>query len=337
MSQSNIEWTDWTDNPIGVKGSLSNFCVKVSPGCKNCYAEKMARRLSAISKDLTWKPYKATGEPPEMELRRHVLEGWRKMKKPRKIFVGSMTDIFASWVKYTWLIEILDTMIACPHLTFQILTKRSDRMKRVIDTYLSDKKLDCLPQNIWVGVSAESQEYLDRRLEHLLTIRCAIRFLSCEPLLGPLNLALDGTVPKDWGYGYKHVSDLLHWVIVGGESGPGARPMHPAWVREIRNQCIASQVPFFFKQWGGYADGSNWPATKSGPRTNHIVILNNGEYQDYNAFDLQRKHIAKWNDMQPTVMHKNKNKGFNAIDNTQHLVFPQYRFFLDLPDEYEVK
>lgn len=240
MAKSHIEWTDWTGNPIGIKGSKANYCIKISPGCKHCYAEIMSRRLAAISGDTGWAPYKVMDVPPEMELRHKVLQEWRKMKKPRKIFVGSMTDLFADFVEDTWIYEILDTMIVCPHITFQILTKRAERMRTLIKEYCIWTNIVQLPPNIWCGVSAENQEYADKRIPHLLDTKCSVRFLSCEPLLGPLQLQ---------SYLYQHE---IHQVIVGGESGFEARHTHPGWLKFIQMQCKASCVPFFFKQWGNW-------------------------------------------------------------------------------------
>lgn len=247
MAKSHIEWTDWTSNPIGIKGSKANYCIKVSPGCKHCYAEIMSRRLAAISHDKRWLKYNI-GVTPEMELRQHVLDEWFKMKKPRKIFVGSMTDIFGDWVKTDWLYQIFHVMEACPHLTFQILTKRPEIMSKFVDGWCHTMQKKSLPKNIWCGTSVENQKYADERIPYLLNTKCMVRFLSCEPLLGPLQLQ---------GYLYYLWDDdtiirRIHQVIVGGESGFEARLTYPQWVDFIRIQCKKIGIPFFFKQWGNW-------------------------------------------------------------------------------------
>lgn len=267
MSNSKIEWTDWTDNPIGLKGSMANYCVKVSPACKNCYAESMSRRLSAMGEDPMFYPYKVMDAPPEMELRRKVIDGWARMKKPRKIFVGSMTDIFADWVPDAWLIEIFDAMCAARRQTFQVLTKRALRMRLFINEYCKDKGLIAIPPHIWVGVTVESQENYENRIQHLLGARVSIRWLSIEPLLGPINMRLNEAVEFDVsGFINKSVGQMLHWVVVGGESASveKCRPMHPEWARYIRDQCQTEGIPFFFKQSGSWTPLSKRPDKMAG-------------------------------------------------------------------------
>lgn len=209
-----IEWTEATWNPV-------TGCDKVSPGCKNCYAERMARRLQAAGT----LHYKDGFEPTLHHDVLHVPLGW---KKPRVIFVNSMSDLFHDAVPLDFIQRVFAVMHAVPHHQFQILTKRADRL-RDLDAVLPWRS------NIWMGVSVESADYLSR-IRLLRQTRAHIKFLSLEPLLGPLpQLNLRG----------------IDWVIVGGESGPYARPMSPTWVRAIKAQCLAAKVPFFFKQWGG--------------------------------------------------------------------------------------
>jgi protein gp37 len=213
-TQSRIEWTEMTWNPV-------TGCTKVSPGCMHCYAERMALRLQAMGNAR----YRGG-----FALRTHddALEapfGWRA---PRKVFVNSMSDLFHKDVPLAFIRRVFDVMNRCPQHQFQILTKRAARLRQLAG------ELDWTP-NVWMGVSVEDQRRARRAVE-LAHVPARIRFLSVEPLLGPIPaLPLDG----------------IQWVIVGGESGPSARPMDPAWVDSILEQCRARGVAFFFKQWGG--------------------------------------------------------------------------------------
>jgi protein gp37 len=213
-THSSIEWTEATWNPL-------TGCDKVSPGCKNCYAERMAKRLQAMGQ-----PNYANGFG--LTLHEHALAlplGW---KKPQMIFVNSMSDLFHAEVPMPFIQKVFAVMRRADWHTFQVLTKRSQRLLE------SDAEIDW-PANVWMGVSIENQRYAFRA-EHLRQTGAKIKFLSLEPLLGPLtNLNLHG----------------IDWVIVGGESGPRSRPLEERWVLEIRDQCLAAHVPFFFKQWGG--------------------------------------------------------------------------------------
>jgi protein gp37 len=207
-TQSNIEWTENTWNPV-------TGCTKVSQGCKNCYAERMARRLRAMGAERYRNGFGVTLHPDLVDLPR----AWRK---PRKVFVNSMSDLFHDEVPIEFIQRIFDTMNVCPHHTFQILTKRSGRLVDV-SSRLS------WPRNVWMGVSVENAEVIDR-VHDLARVPAAVRFLSCEPLIGPLDdLPLTS----------------IHWVIVGGESGPRARPMAKEWVESIFAQCRRANVRFF--------------------------------------------------------------------------------------------
>jgi protein gp37 len=213
-SRSNIEWTESTWNPL-------TGCTKISPGCKHCYAERMALRLQAMRQ-----PKYATGF--ELAMHEQVLEHPLRWEKSQMIFVNSMSDLFHPDVPLDFIERTFDVMNRASWHTFQILTKRSSRLLEL------DPSLNWRP-NIWMGVSVENENYVFR-IDHLRQTRAHTKFLSLEPLLGPLpDLDLDG----------------IDWVIVGGESGPGARPMREEWAVNIRNQCLAANVPFFFKQWGG--------------------------------------------------------------------------------------
>ena len=211
---SKIEWTESTWNPI-------TGCTKLSPGCKNCYAERMAHRLQAMRNPNYLNGFHLT-------LHEHSLEIPIHWKKPRTIFVNSMSDLFHQDVPLDFIHKVFDIMQRAHWHTFQVLTKRSKRMCEL------DKCINW-PINVWMGVSIENRDYTFR-INHLLQTGAHIKFLSLEPLLGPLpEMSLEG----------------IDWVIVGGESGPGARPMKREWVTNIKDQCHSNRTPFFFKQWGG--------------------------------------------------------------------------------------
>lgn len=214
-TNSAIEWTGSTWNPV-------TGCKKISPGCKHCYAERMALRLKAMGQ-----PNYARGF--DLALHEHALELPLSWKKPQTIFVNSMSDLFLEGVPTEFIHKVFDVMRKAHWHTFQVLTKRSGRLHEL------SPELPWAP-NIWMGVSVENADYTFR-INHLRESGACIKFLSIEPLLGPLpDLDLRE----------------IDWVIVGGESGPGARPMKPEWVLDIRDQCRQAKVPFFFKQWGGF-------------------------------------------------------------------------------------
>jgi len=220
MSHSAIEWTESTWNPL-------TGCTKVSAGCAHCYAEVMARRLKAMelargnTRGKYRRGFKLTMHPSELG---RPLE-W---KKPQNIFVNSMSDLFHEDVTLDFILKIFETMNAASWHRYQILTKRSERL-RELDTHLP------WAPHIWMGTTVENEDCISR-IDDLRASSAHIKFLSLEPLLGPLpDLDLAG----------------IDWAIVGGESGPGARPMAESWVRDIRKQCSRAGVPFFFKQWGG--------------------------------------------------------------------------------------
>ncbi len=211
---SSIEWTQATWNPV-------TGCTKVSPGCAHCYAETFAERFRGVP-----------GHPYErgfdLQLRPERLEQPVAWARPRLIFVNSMSDLFHEGVPLDYVRAVFDVMGRAHWHTFQVLTKRSSRLAELA-TLLP------WPDNVWMGVSVENQRWTCR-IADLRQVPAAVRFLSCEPLLGPLQLDLRG----------------IHWVIVGGESGRRARPMKPDWARSIRDQCHRAGVPFFFKQWGAH-------------------------------------------------------------------------------------
>jgi protein gp37 len=311
---TSIEWTNDVWNPL-------RGCTRISPGCENCYAERIAARFSGPGM-----PYeglaKMTEHGPrwtgEIRLLSKELDKPLHWKKPRLVFVNSMSDLFHEKVPFEFIDQVFATMAWCPQHVFQILTKRPERMQRYSAELASLSRqargvrmarskgwnvsddtpggMDWPLPNVWLGVSVENQEYADLRIPHLLKTPAAVRFLSCEPLLGELDLhrylhqpwlceycyttAYDNVLPEGWGLAWGSAicpdcgpkvqrdggisvvkgglyatgpdprpwKSPIHWVIAGCESGPGARPMDEDWVRSLRDQCVASEVPFFFKQ-----------------------------------------------------------------------------------------
>jgi protein gp37 len=235
--KTKIEWTDETANPIK-RADGGNYCEKISPGCANCYASTLNSRGDRFGGN--GQPFGGVCEVrPEMALNVDMLQSWARMRKSRRIFVGSMTDIFGEWV-HDWMLFALFDAMANSVATFQLLTKRPLRMSQVVSFWLRLSGRGMLPANIWVGTSAEDQKRLDERLIWLTRTLAQVRFLSLEPLLGPIELA---------GPYRPNIHDV-DWVIVGGESGPNARPLQIEWIREISGQCKAANIPLFVKQLG---------------------------------------------------------------------------------------
>lgn len=301
-AKTSIEWTDASWTPIRaraweqsgdgvVKERIGWHCEKVSAGCKNCYAEPINRRLGT---GLDYKPSHLMRADVSVFLDETMLLAPLKWRKARRIFVCSMTDLFADFVTDEMIDRVFAVMALCPQHTFQVLTKRPERMRAYFAAIAADPDRDArsklaiaglggallasleaaarmdrgpLP-NVWLGVSVEDQEAADARIPHLLATPATVRFLSCEPLLGPVDLT---AIPKMLRGGMLDVNALtgvesmtplepdlcrgsrVGWVIVGGESGHGARPMHPDWARSLRDQCAAAGVAFHFKQWGQWA------------------------------------------------------------------------------------
>lgn len=222
-SRSRIEWTETTWNP-------TTGCDRISAGCDHCYALTLAKRLQAMGSA----KYRNDGDPRTsgpgfgITTHEHTLADPLRWREPRLVFVNSMSDLFHARVPFEFIARVFDVMAATPRHTYQVLTKRALRLRRLAPRLP-------WPDNVWIGVSVESLEVADR-VDQLRQVPAAVRFLSCEPLLGPLHgLDLDG----------------IGWVIAGGESGPNARPMRADWARQLRDASQAAEVPFFFKQWGG--------------------------------------------------------------------------------------
>jgi protein gp37 len=236
--KSSIEWTDATWNPI-------TGCTKVSPGCDHCYAERIVER------------FKGKGAFATVVRSEDKLYAPLKWRTPRRVFVNSMSDLFHDDVPLSFIHRVWSVMARAPQHTFQILTKRHGRMRSIVgadslrptvEAIVNDDLTWPLP-NVWLGVSVEDQKWADIRIPALLDTPAAVRWISAEPLLGPIDLSrTDKDALVDGG---------LDWVVVGGESGPGARPMLREWATSLRQQCEAANVPFLFKQWGAWAPSPN--------------------------------------------------------------------------------
>lgn len=238
--KSGIEWTESTWNPV-------TGCTKISAGCLNCYAERLAKRLQLMGQESYKNGF-------EITLHERLLDYPLKIKTPKTIFVNSMSDLFHEDIPDSFIAKVFDIMLRASWHSFQVLTKRAERMSTL-------GKFLPWPDNVWMGVTVENEDAV-YRIDHLRNTDANIRFLSLEPLIGPLpEIDLSG----------------IDWVIVGGESGPGARPMQIEWVREIRTACLEYNVPFFFKQWGGtnkkkagrILDGRTWNEVPEGGWARH--------------------------------------------------------------------
>ena len=275
MADTSIEWSDKVWNPV-------SGCTRVSAGCDNCYAVKMTARLEAIGiekyRGLTVLN-KAGDRQFNGKIKTHddALEIPLKWKKPCRIFVNSMSDLFHRDVPFEFIDRVFAVMALCPQHIFQVLTKRPERMaeyqhrsKEMVSYWMGKfvekdrmetvgRAFDAQAElnagrprpNVWLGVSAEDQKRADERIPHLLKCPAAIRFLSCEPLLGPVDVRdyLEFVTKVE---GCLDSANPIQWLIAGGESGPGARPLHPEWVRSLRDQCASTCTAFFFKQWGAW-------------------------------------------------------------------------------------
>lgn len=286
MSDSTeIEWTDATWNPL-------RGCARVSNGCQHCYAETVAHRFGGPGQPYEGLTRIVNGRPAwtgEVRLVPEMLDQPLRWRRPRRIFVNSMSDLFHESVPDAFISRVFSVMARAQHHTFQILTKRARRMRDVVsrlselDVLIPDRErpfgCDIRPrENVWLGVSVENQAAADERIPLLLDTPAEVRWISAEPLLGNIDLtmlayypcpnAADGML-MDWETGaYECCTDCDHtgisneigidWVVAGGESGPDARPMHPDWLRSLRDQCADAGVPFFFKQWGEWSPIDCW-------------------------------------------------------------------------------
>lgn len=321
-----IEWATDTWNPI-------TGCTPISEGCQNCYAKRMSKRLAGRCGYDKNEPFKVT-------LHKNRLDEPLHWKKPSKIFVCSMGDLFHEGISDMAIEDVFATMSMCPQHTFLLLTKRPDRVLHWFSHFRADfptetvraqvwrsrwsiyktqKHFEWPLPNVWLGVTAENQQRADERIPILLQIPAAVRFVSVEPMLGPVDLtqitlgsnghglrfvhnALTG-----WSTGYHEDTrkqklsrndeySRLDWVICGGETGPGARPMHPDWVRSLRDQCQAAGTPFFFKSWGNYCAPSQMPEST------------------YRAWDYLYGTETCWREDYPTPWKVGKKKAGRLLD-----------------------
>lgn len=281
-ASSTIEWTDATWSPV-------TGCDQVSSGCDHCYAMTLAKRLKAMGSP----KYQNDGDPrtsgPGFGVTVHpdALRLPFTWKTPKRIFVNSMSDLFHDDVPASFIAEVFAVMAATPQHVYQVLTKRHSRMcsliggpidgpQALLEATCSEETAQTLYDafwplpNVWLGVSVEDQRWAQIRIPKLLETSASVRFLSCEPLLGPVDLrnleirdnklidCLGGDVKTADGVVYSCTPSVVDWVIVGGESGPGARPMFPHWVRDLRDQCSTAHAAYFFKQWGAWAPTGSW-------------------------------------------------------------------------------
>lgn len=322
MANSKIEWTGKTWNP-------TTGCNKVSRGCKLCYAEVMHKRLMVMQPKKYSRPFLDGAFPYEESLGTPF-----QWKKPEMVFVDSMSDLFHENIPIDYIAKVYAVMFLNPRLTFQVLTKRPDRRRKIFKTEKFHRALHkhcnqlhhsfiellkhepCGPKeikglfpfsNIWEGTSVESEKEKSR-IDHLRDTEAHVRFLSCEPLVGPLgDINLQG----------------IHWVIAGGESGPKASPMHPDWAISLRDQCEVANVPFFFKQWGAWGNG----AGKRMPKIKKYVVFNNGDCIPFSATNMDnyriQNNVKHWDDVQPIGMSKvGKKLAGRLLDGVEHNGFP---------------
>lgn len=269
--RSEIEWTDATWNP-------TTGCTPVSAGCDHCYAERLSKRLLAT----TYRSRLPVVDTPANRRDPFAVRVWPERlrvpgswRDPRRVFVNSMSDLFHVDVPEDFARDCFQVMLSVDRHVYQVLTKRPARAAKFVERH-SDMFPNGLPRHIWIGTSVEDQS-VDYRVRHLLAVPAAVRFLSCEPLIGPLDLRAFVEDEKD--------DHNLHWVIVGGESGRRARPMDPQWARSLRDQCHRARVPFFFKQWGGRTpkaggrqlDGMTWDEY---PPSVRLTSQHDGELKD---------------------------------------------------------
>ena len=260
-----IEWTDETWNPV-------RGCSIVSKGCTHCYAMRQAHRFSGPGQPYEGLTTMSKGGPVwtgKVRLVPELLDAPLRWTKPRRVFVNSMSDLFHEDVPHEFIARLFATMMEARQHTFQILTKRPERMLATMKQFVDENDEfggelpdDVPPRNVWLGVSVEDQASADERIALLLQTPAAVRWISAEPLLGPIPNMDVHLVVRRYRDGRYYASEdgpdggmltRLHWIVAGGESGPRARPSHPDWFRSLRDQCAAAGVPFFFKQWGEWA------------------------------------------------------------------------------------
>ena len=267
MGETTIEWTEKSWNPIAAyyEGKRGWMCSKPSAGCKNCYSERMNVRLG---NGLRYTPENVA----KVDWQLVNLDEPGRWRKPALCFVESMGDLFHEGLPDELIERVWLQMLEYPQHTFQVLTKRAARMRELVARFTKNATRSA--DHVWLGVSVENQEQADKRIPELLKVPARVCFLSCEPLLGPVNL----------GFSLARID----WVIAGGESGPGARPMHPDWARSLRDQCQAAGVPFFFKQWGEWANWEIAGLPKSNLGKFESSLFSERPYKDEDAVVLHR-------------------------------------------------
>lgn len=247
MAKTTISWTDVTDNIIVALGG-GWWCRMISPGCAFCYAARTNQSAFFGGNQLAY-----SGEPPKLKLQEEIIDRWKRQRTPKRHFVASMTDVFGDWVPFDWAVRFLRGMWCAPNQTFQVLTKRPEVMADYVKRWLVLDGLTEVPKNIWLGVSVENQEWANRRIPILISIPARVRFLSVEPMLGPVDLSAairyEHTKDDD-GIKDKTAQPLVDWVIFGGESGPDARECNVKWIRAGVQQCQSAGVAVFVKQLG---------------------------------------------------------------------------------------
>jgi len=247
---------EWASNPDGTRGESLNMvfgCTKKSAGCTNCYAELMAKRLRHIGNKNYQTATDDKGWTGKVSFDPSVAEKVSKWRKPRTVFLNSMSDTFHEDLDDRAIFNMLGMIAKHPKHTFILVTKRAERMKIMVNRYVNVYCHGDPLQNMWLLVSAENQKTADERVLFLIATKAIVRGISAEPLLGFINFGFDGIVPSTISRAYRPVSDFIDFVIAGGESGNNARSVNPNAFRNIRDQCVASEVKFFFKQWGAYA------------------------------------------------------------------------------------
>lgn len=414
MNKTSIEWTDISANPIRARRKDNkqrvpgHFCQKISAGCANCYSSTFQPRFGLPMFPGTNKSPEDVGVEPYLD--EEILARLLKVKKPYKVFLCDMTDLFGNWVPFEWIDKIFAVMAMTPNLTYQILTKRPERAAEYLNDpdrqchiaiamreaviarrqarptttvdkevarqcndpieiagrdvkyrwWITDQSMDKsdprwpLP-NVWIGTSVEDQKAADSRIAHLLNFQAAVRFLSCEPLLGEIDLRLDHEVITDimdlhpdrpsrlrGVYPFEMLRDehrtkrkhCIHWVIGGGESGRSARPPHPAWARSLRDQCASANIPFFWKQWGEWIPKTQIAdMTREGWKVREEwvpAVANNNKWGCLSRDGKFRPQTTTWNgrqedeqdDYEVAMYGVGKKVAGRLLDGVEHNGFP---------------
>lgn len=346
-AKTGIEWTDATWNPL-------RGCSRVSEGCRHCYAEGVAKRFSGPGLPYEGLIAKGGQWNGAIKLVPELLDQPLRWRKPRRIFVNSMSDLFHENVPESYVQQVFAVMAKARQHTFQILTKRPDRMRAMLAgkdlRWLVDGCLQLIndgrmsPEafsmqwplpNVWLGVSVEDQKTASERIPVLLNTPAAVRWVSAEPLLGAVDLTCIGYSPadSDWTYCWDALSGFrankcggtegnpkLDWVVVGGESGKDARPMHPEWARSLRDQCAAAGVPFLFKQWGEWVPGESLipnPPERVGRRPHASWFANDWIFGETNMDDPE----DNWMD-EPDLYRVGKRLATRLLDGVLHDGYP---------------